>query len=138
MIITMITVVLVCIGIILHFLNKHFYADLDTIGAALVVFGSFGLIICVCTIIGIQATSDYKVKQLEVEYTSLVEQKKILDSQYEDISKAEVINRIGEWNKKVEVYKYWADSPWTNWFHSKKVLNSIQCISFSIEGGTTK
>ena len=134
MILTIIAVTFVCIGIVLHFLDKHFYADLDAIGFLLVTFGSIGLIICVCTIIGIQATSDYKVKQLEVEYTSLVEQKKILDSQYEDISKAEVINRIGEWNKKVEVYKYWADSLWTNWFHSKKVLNSMQCISFSIEG----
>lgn len=134
MIITIITVAIVCIGIVLHFLDKHFYEDLEAIGFALVIFGSIGLIMCVCTIIGVQATSDYKVKQLDVEYTSLVEQKKILDSQYEDISKAEVINRIGEWNKKVEVYKYWADSLWTNWFHSKKVLDSMQYISFSIEG----
>ena len=33
-----------------------------------------------------------------------------------------------EWNQDVHSSKYWASSPWTNWYYSQKVVNAMKYI----------
>ena len=50
------------------------------------------------------------------------------NSDYEDASKAAVIQRVYEWNKKVYNAKYWSSNPLTNWFWNKKYVDSLEYI----------
>ena len=52
----------------------------------------------------------------------------IRKDEYEDVSKSDVIKDISEWNKKVYSCKHWANNPWTSWFYSKRVADSLEMI----------
>ena len=131
MILTLIAVGLIVIGIGLIFLSEKFiYSDDLLFG-----IGLFGLAIGIITGLTIIVTSignhvgvDKDIRNAELEYNSIVKQLEIIDSEYEDVSKAEVIKQAYDWNVDVYDAKYWTESPWTNWLYSKKYADSLKYI----------
>ena len=71
---------------------------------------------------------DARIEENRIEYESLCKRNEIVTSEYEDVSKSDVIKDIAEWNKKVYSYKHWAYNPWTNWFYSKRVVDQMEMI----------
>lgn len=101
---------------------------LDTIGAIFFGAGCVVAVIFMMMIIyehvGVSAT----IAENQIEYESLCERKELISSEYEDVSKSDVIKDIAEWNKEVYSYKHWANNPWTSWFYSKKIADNMKMI----------
>lgn len=128
MILTILTVVITIIGIVII---TKFEDSNDIVYGFGVVFGIGGGIvtfIMVCCIICAHVGVDAEIEENRIKYESLCERQEIVDSEYEDVSKSDVIKDIAEWNKDVYSYKYWTSNPWTNWFHSKRLADSIEMI----------
>ena len=68
------------------------------------------------------------IQKTQITYEGLVKRLEIVNSEYENVSKSEVIKDISEWNKKVYSNKYCAESLWTNWLVSQKYADSLQYI----------
>jgi len=129
MILTIITVIAIAVGVIL--LRKAEYYDegvlfglglLFTVGGGLI---AFIMAICIiCAHVGVDAV----IEENRIEYESLCQRYEIVTSEYEDVSKSDVIKDIAEWNKYVYGYKHWTNNPWTSWFYSKRVANSVEMI----------
>ena len=81
-------------------------------------------ILIIISHVGVDAT----IEKNKIEYESLCERYEIVTSEYEDVSKSDVIKDIAEWNKKVYSEKYWAYNPWTNWFYSKRIVDDLKMI----------
>ena len=128
MILTILTVVAIVIGVIL--LSKDECEEgvlfglglLFTIGGGLI---AFIMAICIiCAHVGVDAV----IEENRIEYESLCQRYEIVTSEYEDVSKSDVIKDIAEWNKNVYSEKHWAYNPWTNWFYSKRVADELEMI----------
>lgn len=128
MILTILTVVAIVIGVIL--LRKDEYEEgvlfglgiLFTVGGGLIAF-----IMAVCIIIA-HVGVDAQIEENRIEYESLCQRYEIVTSEYEDVSKSDVIKDIAEWNKKVYSEKHCANNPWTSWFYSKRVVDDMKMI----------
>ena len=127
MILTIIAVVTAIIGIVV--LNRSEYEGiaygfglLFAVGGGLI---AFIMAVCIiCAHVGVDA----QIEENRIEYESLCERQEIVESEYEDVSKSDVIKDIAEWNKKVYITKHWAYNPWTNWFYSKRVADDMKMI----------
>ena len=98
--------------------------------------GYIGIILCIAgisttlisgTIIGC-ANIGVDIYNAKLEYDAIAKQVECINSDYEDVSKAAVIQRVYEWNKKVYNAKYWSNNPLTNWFWNKKYVDSLEYI----------
>lgn len=69
-----------------------------------------------------------EIQNKKIEYEGLIKRYEIANSDYEDMSKSDVIKDITEWNRDVSSAKYWSSNLWTNWFWSKKYVDSLQYI----------
>ena len=106
---------------------------LITLGVTNLVVGVIiGMIIGSITIIN-RNTVDKRIYEAQMEYESITKQLQIIDSGYEDVSKAEVIQKVYDWNTAVYKSKYWTESPWTNWLCSKKYSDSLKYIEMEEE-----
>lgn len=127
MILLFITVVALIIGVMM--LSKDKYNDfIFGTGLIFTILSGFIVFTMVIWIIGEHVGVNAKIEQNRIEYESLCERYEIVTSEYEDVSKSDVIKDIAEWNKKVYNYKYWAYNPWTNCFFSKKLADSMELI----------
>lgn len=132
MIWTIIIMIAIAVGVAL--LRKAEYNEgivfglglLFTLGGGLAAF--VAAICIICTHVGVDAV----IEENRIEYESLCQRYEIVTSEYEDVSKSDVIKDIAEWNKDVYSYKHWANNPWTSWFYSKRVADSVEMIE--IEG----
>lgn len=118
-----ITAIIFVIGLVMALKSN----DDPVIGMLATVSGGavlFLMIVILLEHIGVNA----KIEQNNIEYNSLCERYEIVTSDYEDVSKSDVIKDIAEWNKKAYGYKHWAYNPWTNWFHSKRLADSLNMI----------
>ena len=98
-----------------------------------VIISIFSFIFLICCIIGIICAHVGENKNIEmnnIEYESLCNRLEIINSDYEDMSKSDVIKDVSEWNKMVLEKKYWAKNPWTSWFFSQKVVNELKYIDY--------
>lgn len=68
------------------------------------------------------------IERNRTTYESLYNRIEAISSDYEDISKSDIIKDVAEWNKGVYSYKYWAYNPWTNWFYSKRVADELKPV----------
>ena len=127
MILTIIVVIVTVIGIVM--LNKSEYDGITYgIGLLFTILGGIVTFIMVAGIICAHVGVDAQIEKNRIEYESLCERNEIVVSEYEDVSKSDVIKDIAEWNKKVYSYKHWAYNPWTNWFYSKRVVDQMEMI----------
>jgi len=125
MIITFICAILVVLGIIIE--RKCSY-DLNVIGAFLAVIGSAVLFILLSVIIISHATANKTIQQNKINYDGLCKRYEIVKSEYEDVSKSDVIANITAWNINVYNIKYWTENPWTNWFNPKNIADNLEYI----------
>lgn len=134
MIITLIGITLLIVVItgflILNKLNLPYYID-DNIGfvlAMLAVAGTFITFICLTLILGSHVNVDFNIYNAQLKRDTIIKQIECVDTEYEDTSKIEVINRVYEWNQKVYKQKYYSENPWTNWLFNKKYADSLEYI----------
>ena len=134
MIITLIGIALLIVVItgflILNKLNLPYYID-DNIGfvlAMLAVAGTFITFICLTLILGSYVNVDFNIYNAQLKRDTIIKQIECVDTEYEDTSKIEVINRVYEWNQKVYKQKYYSESPWTNWLFNKKYADALEYI----------
>ena len=129
MILTIITLAVAIVGALLFY---HAISDtMDAVGLLLFVGGGiigFAMLSMLCIIIIAHVGVDAQIEENRIEYNALCQRYEIITSEYEDISKLDVIKDIAEWNKNVYSYKYWAYNPWTNWFYSKRVVDQMEMI----------
>lgn len=134
MIITLIGIALLIVVIIgfliLNKLNLPYYID-DNIGfvlAMLAVAGTFITFICLTLILDSHVNVDFNIYNAQLKRDTIIKQIECVDTEYEDTSKIEVINRAYEWNQKVYKQKYYSESPWTNWLFNKKYADALEYI----------
>lgn len=127
MILTIIAMLMIPVGVWMVRKDKY-EGVVYGIGLLLTVCGgliAFIMAICIiCAHVGVDA----RIEENRIEYESLCERYEIVESEYEDVSKSDVIKDIAEWNKDVYSYKHWAHNPWTNWFYSKRVADELKMI----------
>lgn len=126
MILFIITLAVAIIGMLLFYHVKS--EILEVIG--LLLFAGGGLIgfIMLCIIIIAHVGVDAQIEENRIEYEALCERQDVVMSEYEDVSKSDVIKDIAEWNKMVYSSKHWAYNPWTSWFYSKRVVDELEMI----------
>lgn len=128
MIWTLITIALIIIGIVVLVECDSCNNLRFTLGVASLLVGIFiGFIIGVIAITHHIAVNK-DIYEAEIQYESLTKQLQTINSEYEDVSKGEIIQKVYNWNTKVYRLKYWTDSPWTNWLYSKKYADSLKYI----------
>lgn len=127
MILMIITLVATIIGVLI--LYKCDFSD-AIMGIGVLLAGCGGIVAFIMAIIILieHVGVDARIEENRIEYESLCERNEIVVSEYEDVSKSDVIKDIAEWNKKVYSYKHWAYNPWTNWFYSKRVVDQMEMI----------
>ena len=126
MILFIITLAMVIVGILLSYHAKS--EILDGVGFLLFVLGGLLGFIMLCVIIIAHFGVDAQIEKNRIEYEALCERQEVAMSEYEDVSKSEVIKDIAEWNKMVYSSKHWAYNPWTSWFYSKRVVDELEMI----------
>lgn len=128
MILTLIAVALILVGVILLIVDKVSWMDLECGYAPCLFFGIIGLFIFLTGILISHSAVDLQINNDNIKYESLCKRLDIVNSEYEDISKSDVIADIAEWNADVASYKYWTESPWTNWFHVQEIADNLKYI----------
>ena len=131
MITTILIVAITVIGIIILCVSHGDYWIADVIALTLTAGGVIATVIAVLIIIEGHVGVETAIEENRIVYESLCERYEIISSEYEDVSRSEVIKDVAEWNKMVYRYKYWTYNPWTNWFHSKRVADELQMIERS-------
>lgn len=98
-----------------------------------VVLSAISFIFLICCVVGIICAHVGENKNIEmnnIEYESLCHRLEIVNSDYEDMSKSDVIKDVSEWDKMVLEKKYWSKNPWTSWFFSQKVVDDLKYIDY--------
>ena len=134
MIITLIAFGILILGIIgvvacaKDLFNYKINVFAEYIGDICVVIGFLFTIICLSVIIVSHCGIDHQIYQKQLEHESIVKQIECIDSDYEDVSKADVIQKVYDWNSYVHNTKYLSDNLWTSWFNSKRFADSLKYI----------
>lgn len=128
MIFTIITMIVVAIGVALLCKAEYDEEALFGLGVLFTLGGGIVASAMALCIIFAHVGVDVAIEKNRIEYESLCQRYEIVTSEYEDVSKSDVIKDIAEWNKNVYNYKHWANNPWTSWFYSKRIADSIEMI----------
>lgn len=127
MILTIIAILMIPVGVWMVRKDKY-EGVVYLIGLLFTVCGGIIAFVMAMVIIGNHVGVDAVIEENRIEYKSLCQRYEIVTSEYEDVSKSDVIKDIAEWNKKAYSYKHWAYNPWTNWFYSKRVADELKMI----------
>ena len=131
MIITLISIIVFIVGIVCLKLYIRHLISSDNIGfiaCVLSVIGGIILFFVLIAIIFSHINIDKQIQEAQMKRESIERQIECVSSNYEDVSKVNVIERVYEWNKEVYSQKYRLNSPWTSWFYSKKYVDSLEYI----------
>ena len=128
MIITLLSVFVIIAGFVMIKFDTT-----EDLGTVTVIIGVIMLIACGLFIGEAHIGVNIEIKKNNVQYESLCKRLEIVNSEYEDVSKSDVIKDIAEWNKKVVSKKYWTYNPWTSWFCSKRIADAMQYIDVQEE-----
>lgn len=128
MITTLIGFGMLVLGIVGFVLCKFCDDIIYCFSIILFVIGIIWSITCCSFIVGSHIMTDKFIYDNNLERASIVKQVECLSSDYEDVSKTTVIQKVYDWNKEVHNAQYWSDNIWTNWFWSKKYVESLEYI----------
>lgn len=133
MIITLIFACLILIGIIDIVIVTSTYNDaLELLGIIIAsvgfVVGISGLLCCIAGISAAHIGVDKQYHDIQVRHDNLTAQVKVINSDYEDISKTKAIQDVTDWNLTVYSAQYWERNPWTNWFYCEEVVDAYEYI----------
>ena len=126
MLITLLALVLIIIGGWL--MTKK--SDVESFGAMIFILGCIVMLGCLTTIICHHAMTTKKINKNKIQYESLQRRLEIVDSEYEDVSKSDVIKDIANWNQVAYDYNYWNSNLFTNWMYSDKIAKSYKYIKY--------
>lgn len=128
MIITLIGIAILVLGIIgmIIFLNNNTFIEL--ISLILISLGAITTIVCVIYIILANFSVEKDIYDHHMKRESIIKQIECISSDYEDVSKATIIQNVYDWNKEVYNAKYWSNNLWTNWFWNKNFVDSLEYI----------
>lgn len=129
MILTIFTLAVAIVGTLLFYHAKS--EIMEGFGLIFFICGVIIGFVMLCIIITAHIGVDAQIEENRIEYNALCQRYEIITSEYEDVSKSDVIKDIAEWNKKVYSTKHWAYNPWTNWFYSKRVADDLKMIERS-------
>jgi len=135
MILIFIFVMLIILGFII--VKCDIGEDPDVFGWAIIIFDSLALIVLLAVIVSAHATANMNIQKNKIKYEGLCRRYEIIKSEYEDVSKSDVIRDITEWNMSVYNTKYWTESPWTNWFNPKSIADNLDYIPLDQESEDT-
>jgi len=127
MILMIIAILMIPVGVLMVRKDKY-EGVVYLIGLLLTVCGGLIAFLMALFILFAHVGVDAKIEENRIEYESLCQRYEIVTSEYEDVSKSDVIKDIAEWNKDAYSYKHWAYNPWTNWFYSKRVADDMKMI----------
>lgn len=130
MLFTLITIVLI-ISLIVIAINRRHFKNIDfylAISITLSILSIFSIILTGCVFLSEHVGTEREIRMRQIRYESLCKRLEIIKSDYEDVSKSEVIKDIAEWNQEVYDYKYWTDNIWTSWLFNKKIADSLEYI----------
>lgn len=136
MITTLIALGILIIGIILCILNEktnifgRFYDEIELLGGSFIILGTVASIMCIGIILFKRVGEDHIIERNRMKYESLQRRIEVVNSEYEDASRSDLIKDINEWNEKVYDRKYYAKSLWTNWFINQKIVDELEYIDF--------
>lgn len=111
------------------FLAKTCDYDWDVIGILLGALCALFILISIIVIIVSHALVPKTIRENTIKYESLCKRLEIINSDYEDVSKSDVIADIANWNTFVYNTKYWTYNPWTNWYNPKEIADNLDYIS---------
>ena len=129
MIITITSIVILLLGIFLFVVFGNDYDWAEYGGIMLFTIGGIFLIGSILLIICSRVTIQKTIQENQIAYKGLCKRLEIVNSDYEDISKSDVIADITEWNTKVYRIKYWSYNPWVDWFNPKEIADNLEYIS---------
>lgn len=87
------------------------------------------IIVALCRISMSHCAVDTTIAVNQMEHDSIVKEIEALEQDADEkVSRVTVIKDVNEWNSDVYVIKYWSESPWTNWFYNKEVVDSLEYI----------
>ena len=111
---------------------KIFWKKMDYTNLSIIASFAFGalLVISIILIVCAHIAPNKNIEINKIDYDSLCQRLEIVNSDYEDVSKSDVIKDIAEWNKTVLDTKYWAKNPWTSWFYSQKIVDELKYIDY--------
>ena len=99
------------------------------IGVVFIVFSGAGAIFSLVMIATNHCAIDQKITKYQMKHDSIVKEVEALEQDTDEkVSRVTVIKDVQEWNSDVYSQKYWSESPWTNWFYSKEVVDSLEYI----------
>ena len=134
MIITLITIVVLALGVIGGILSyrdiipRKYDEHIAFWSAVAVCFAGIAMFIEIALIVDAHCAVNKNIYEYNLERESIVKQVECISSNYEDVSKATVIANVYDWNKEVHNTKYWVENPWTSWFCSQKFADSLEYI----------
>ena len=134
MILTLLFIIMTLLGLIL--MKSNMGEDANLIGVLISIFGFIPLIVSLIIIIGTHATANNYIQKNKIQYEGLCRRYEIVKSEYEDVSKSDVIGDITAWNMEVYNTKYWSKNLWTNWFNPKKIADNLYYIPLDEESGS--
>ena len=127
MIALIITLAITIIGIVILIIDPC-NLIIECVGLVSALVGTVEVLCMIVAIIFAHVGVDVRIEENKIEYDSLCERYEIITSEYEDVSKSDVIKDIAEWNVRVHNYKYWAYNPWTSCFYSKRTADEMKMI----------
>lgn len=130
MIWTIIFVVVLVVSIVLSVIAYNECIDwMSIIGAVFITLSGVGAIFSLVMIVTNHYAIDKTIAEYQMEHDSIVKEIAALEQDADEkVSRVTVIKDVNEWNSDVYVMKYWSKSPWTNWFYSKEVVDSLEYI----------
>ena len=124
-------IIMVLLGLIIK--KCDIGEDPDMAGGTIIWFGIVFLSISLLIIIATHAFADKVIQRNKIQYEGLCKRYKIITSEYEDVSKSDVIRDITEWNMSVYNTKYWTENQLTNWFNPRKIADNLYYIPLDEE-----
>lgn len=130
MIWTIIFVVVLVVSIVLSVIAYNKYIDwMLIIGAIFITLSGVGAIFSLVMIVTNHYAIDKTIAVNQMEHDSIVKEIEALERDTDEkVSRVTVIKDVQEWNSAIYSQKYWSESPWTNWFYSKEVVDSLEYI----------
>lgn len=130
MIWTIIFVAALVVSIVLSVIAYNKCIDwMVIIGAVFITLSVVGAIFSLVMIAINHCAIDKTIAVNQMEHDFIVKEVEALEQDTDEkVSRVTVIKDVQEWNSAVYSQKYWSESPWTNWFYSKEVVDSLEYI----------
>lgn len=102
---------------------------MEAIGATFAMLSGLAVILVLFMIVISHCAIDKTISQYQMKHDSIVKEVEALEQGTDEkVSRVTAIKDVQEWNSTVYSEKYWSESPWTNWFCSKEVVDSLEYI----------